>query len=169
MKTKLLLCFASLLFPLIGMAEFKSAYPWRVEDQEAHTWHTENAVTTHVTTNINYSQDGSKNIYFSLADYDLANDRTSGKNYCDPAGFNNRGVITLNGQAIKVIMWCKKFSDGSNHYLEVTALTNQGSSYIVNQFSRAPESVELGIDGKRITISAKGFLASWGKSTDRAL
>lgn len=133
------------------------------------TWYTESAVTTHIQAVIAYGKGGNKYLYFRLSDYDMAQDQTSDKDYCNPTGFDDRGVITVNGQAIKILRWCKKYNDSSNHYLELTALTDQGSAYIINQFSRASKSVELDIDGKKITISAEGFTAAWGKSTDKAL
>lgn len=169
MKIKILLGFATLFFPLFGMAESQFTLPWSIEDQEANTVSTDNAVSTHASARISYSRSGRKNIYFKLAYYDLFNDRASDRDYCDPVGFRDRGIIFINGQAIKATLWCEKYVDASNHYLEATAQTDQGLSYIVNQLSRATESIELKIDGKTINISAEGFTAAWGKTTDKAL
>lgn len=168
MKYKYISFVAALFFPLIGIAE-DSVMPWDTSNRMAFTLTKNNTDTTLLEAVVAYGSGGDKNIYFQLSYYDLVQDKTAAKDYCNPAEFNDRGIASVNGQAVKVIRWCKKFQNANEHYLQITALTDQGSNFIVNQLSKAPSQVELEVDGNKFKISAIGFSSVWNSLSQKAL
>lgn len=171
MKNRLPILIAAIVFPLAGMAESLLVAPWSADDRTANAWIRDKTGEAMIQATIAYGKGGGKNIYFDIYDYDVANDKIGDKDYCNPYDYTSadQGVAILNGQAIKIYQWCKKFADSKKHYLQITAATDQGGNFISSQLAKAPKSIELEVDGRIFTISAEGFSQIWNKTSNRAL
>lgn len=146
--------------------------PWSYESGSA------SAITMHIVTDreslesqailvkaeINHSAGGEKNIYFSLQAHE------KNKSTCTPSSEHvTRKVIYFDGQAIKMMGWCKKFADNDTYYSEYTAATYPGADYIVNLFKTKHDNIVINFSNMESEISAKNFSAVWEKFGGDAL
>ena len=160
-----------LLLTFIPTVSFcDSVLPWSSESASAMTMHNvkdgESAGSPEVLikAEINHSAGGEKNIYFTL--------QAQGKNNssCSPSGeFVTRRVVYFDGQAIKMLSWCKKYSDIDTYYSEYTAATYPGANYIVDLFKTKHDNIVIKFPGIESEVSAKNFSDVWNKFGGDAL
>ncbi|EKB22251.1 MAG: hypothetical protein ACRCYF_12045 [Shewanella sp.] len=115
-----------------------------------------------VTARIAHGNDGGQYIYIEHAfmeDY----------NACEPQKINNESVAKFNGKAVRVFVWCKKFSDADKYYLQLTPSTVAGKKYVVSEFKNSAKHVYFEYNEIYVTISAKGFSAAWNNAGGNAL
>ncbi|WP_139459368.1 hypothetical protein [Aeromonas veronii] len=90
-------------------------------------------------------------------------------NACEPQKINNESVAKFNGKAVRVFVWCKKFSDADKYYLQLTPSTVAGKKYVVSEFKNSAKHVYFEYNEIYVTISAKGFSAAWNNAGGNAL
>ncbi len=161
-----------ILFPLTCMAE-DIIIPWNVVSRIAQTYRPIQPDPILITAHVEYGSGGDKAVYFDLDYYDTDSGKIVSKGTCDPTRYvapdYSSEVMTVNGQAIKVFVWCKKYSDTGTNFYQATPQTKQGLAFVVNALSASSTTVNLELIGIPFRLSAEGFTAVWNKSSDKAL
>ncbi|MCE7579462.1 hypothetical protein LZS94_18255 [Aliivibrio fischeri] len=158
-------CFM-LAFPSLANEEWSTmSYFWGQDNQlEASVWlKNKNDPSSEqvISSFIAHSTNGTQNIYFMarfVNDYNMCN-----------VNDTNDGIFKIDNQAVKAYVWCKKFSDSSKYYLQMTAETNKGQQYIVDRFKKATKYVRFEFNGISVNIPAKGFTHIWNNAGGNAI
>ncbi len=168
MKAKVFFALAA-LFPLCGFAGETVRFPWDEEKGYALTFYNGQGEKDYrIITSVDFGDNGLKRVYFDLDYYNFKDDAESKEDLCVPGKGASAGVMTINGQAIKVFKWCKRYKDKAS-YIQVTPETPKGLAFVVDQLSRSPKMVDVSIEGVSFDVSAVGFSSVWNKSSDIAL
>lgn len=172
MLVKALLGFAALL-PLAAHAE-QIVLPWSTDSDSASTLVIETEPETvdlspELKASVDFSSSGFKAVYFRIRYLNGKTFKPSMTDYCNPVGYSEKGVITINGQPIKVFMWCNKFTDMNVHYEEMVPETDAGKAFVIKTLSGAKGNVLVKVGDNEFELSSTGFTAIWSKSSDKAL
>lgn len=131
-----------------ALIEYKSDYDDEVKYFEAE---------------INHSRTGNQRIYFtdhsSLGSSTCSYESTIPKN----------STIIFNGQAVKMLQWCKKYNDTGNFYLSMTPETDRGHSYVVNLFKIAISPIEIQFNNEKTYFPVIGFTKAWNSAGGNAI
>ncbi len=172
MKSISFLLATALFLPLTCMAE-DMVFPWNLEKRNAQTYRPIVPDAIAVTAHVEYGDGGGKSVYFDLDYYDTKDGKILSKGTCDPAKYTvqdfSTGIMTINGQAIKVIEWCKKYNDLGTNFYQATPQTDQGLAFVVKSLSDASSTVNIELKGIPFKLSADGFSAVWNNTSDKAL
>ena len=112
---------------------------------------------------ISHSSVGNQRLYFS----DLSSYGDSICSYESTVPKNS--TIIFNGQAVKMLRWCKKYSNSSNYYLSYTPETARGHSYVVNLFKVATTPIEIQFNNERTYFPVIGFTKAWNSAGGNAI
>lgn len=112
---------------------------------------------------INHSSSGQQRLYFT--DYPSLNNSV--------CRYENRipdsSTMVFNGQAVKMLRWCKKFTNSSGYYFSLTPDTDRGHSYVVNLFKAAILPIEIQFNNERTYFPVIGFTKAWNTSGGNAI
>jgi hypothetical protein len=112
---------------------------------------------------ISHSKSGSQRLYFD--DYYISNLNTC--NYQTTVPDNT--TIVFNGQAVKMLRWCKKFGDADKYYYSLTPETDRGHSYVVNLFKVASSSIKIQYNNDTLYFPVTGFTKAWNSAGGNAI
>ncbi|WP_289000550.1 hypothetical protein [uncultured Psychrobacter sp.] len=113
--------------------------------------------------NINHSASGHQRLYFS--DYYVETSDTCSFKTTVPS----RSTMTFNGQAVKMLRWCKKFTDTNQYYFELTPATERGDDYVIKLFKKATSPVEIQYDNETLYFPVIGFTKAWNSAGGDAI
>lgn len=143
--------------------------PWAYEDQRwsAMTMIYDDTMKTtdhnvNVRAIVGHSKGGKQKIYIGLY-------KTSLGSMCNQRTQSSYGVAKIDGQAVRVMIWCEKYTDTDETYLSLTPDTQAGEQYVIQRFKSAAKSVWFSYDGYACPLSAKGFSKAWSSSGGNAL
>ncbi|MBS9779980.1 MAG: hypothetical protein KGV51_05065 [Moraxellaceae bacterium] len=118
---------------------------------------------------IGHSIVGRQNIYFT-------DSYNSNKSMCKldimyKYGLNEPQRVTMifNGQAVKIIRMCRKFSDANSTYYEYTPQTDIGHSYVVNLFKTSLTPIKVQFDNETLYVPVRGFTRAWNSAGGNAI
>ena len=112
---------------------------------------------------IGHSKSGYQAIYFRSY-------YTGSMNTCKYANsLPSNTTVVFNGQAVKMLRWCKKFNDADQYYLELTPATERGDSYIINIFKVATSPVKIIYDNEILYFPVMGFTKAWNSAGGNAI
>ena len=112
---------------------------------------------------ISHSKSGEQRLY--LFDYSYLGDNTC----TDISSVPETITMTFDGQAIKMLQWCKEYSNSSNYYLSHTPETDIGHAYLVNLFKTAVLPIKLRYSGEVLQLPVIGFTKAWNSSGGDAI
>ncbi|BBC42317.1 hypothetical protein FA893_18020 [Photobacterium damselae subsp. piscicida] len=96
-----------------------------------------------------------------------------GASSCEPYNYPQRYVWNVNEQAVQMNLWCKKFRDTNNYYIEATAHSDEGKQFIYEQFKdQTNDSVFIDSNDSRgwsVHIKNEHFLEEWSNHGGDAL
>ena len=112
---------------------------------------------------ISHSKSGSQRLYFD-------DSYIKDLNVCTYK-FSTSESITMifNGQAVKMLRWCKKFADIDKYYFLYTPETERGHNYVVNLFKVATAPIEIKYDGETLYFPVLGFTKEWNSAGGDAI
>ena len=111
---------------------------------------------------VSHSTRGEQRIYFTLGYLDDSDICTYENEYADDETF------IFSGQAVKMLRWCKQYSDGQYVY-EYTPATIHGHSYVINLFKKATAPVKIKIGNETILFPVMGFTKAWNSAGGHAI
>lgn len=112
---------------------------------------------------VGFSVEGKKKLYFSFY-------FTDGSRVCaSKQGSMGDSIVKVSNQAIKVSTWCKEFPNNENSYVEFTALTMAGESYILDKMRSSDEFITFWIEGVKVNVSNVGFEKAWSLESEEAI
>lgn len=112
---------------------------------------------------ISHSTSGYQGIYFRdiyIGSFSACNSRTTA---------SDTTTVVFNGQAVKMLRWCKKFKDADQYYLELTPATERGDSYIINLFKIATLPIKIQYDNEILYFPVIGFTKAWNSAGGNAI
>lgn len=113
---------------------------------------------------VSHSKTGNQRIYF---DHFYTN---SDKNICS---YENRypdsSTMVFDGQAVRMLRWCKKNSDKNRYYYNYTPETDRGHSYVVNLFKVATSPIEIQHNNQTLHFPVIGFTKVWNSAGGNAI
>jgi hypothetical protein len=105
---------------------------------------------------ISKSSDGNQRIYFS---YKKNNDTSCGNKNDVP------NTLKIDEQVINVTVWCKKYTDSENKYMEFTPTSMNARNFVIDKFKKSSSvKVDFSPYGY-VYISAKGFSREWNSKS----
>ena len=111
---------------------------------------------------VTHSSVGEQRVYFALAHLDDSKICTYENEYADDETF------IFSGQAVKMLRWCRKSSDGQ-YYYQYTPETNRGHSYVINLFKKATTPITIKVDGETVYFPVMGFTKVWNSAGGNAI
>lgn len=123
----------------------------------------EKSIKTYITTEVSFSSDGHRNLYFTVP-----LDKLKCKISTD-SGKPSTEIWYFNKQAVKMNKWCNKYSDSEGHYLSLTPQSNQGFKFVVSTFKKSAKSVSIKSNNFNFEVSSKGFTKTWNSVSPKAL
>jgi hypothetical protein len=112
---------------------------------------------------ITHSTSGQQRLYFS----DLS---SAAKSVCKyESKLPGSSTMTFNGQAVKMLRWCKKYTDSSSYYLSLTPETDRGNNYVINLFKVATSPVEIQYNNEKLYFPVIGFTKAWNSAGGNAI
>lgn len=112
---------------------------------------------------IGHSRSGQQGIYFR-------NYYVEDMNTCSyESSLPKNTTMIFSGQAVKMLSWCKKFSDTDRYYLELTPATERGDHYVINLFKVAILPIEIMYDDDTISFPVTGFTKAWNSAGGNAI
>ncbi len=112
---------------------------------------------------ISHSTSGHQRIYFSnfyVAELNICKYKTS---------LSKSTTMIFDGQAVKMMSWCKKSGDSSHYYLELTPATDLGDSYIINLFKVSVSPIKIQYDNETLYFPVIGFTKAWNSAGGNAI
>ena len=112
---------------------------------------------------INHSKSGNQRLYFNdlyIEDINSCKYKTSTP---------DSTTIVFNGQAVKMLRWCKKFANADKYYYELTPETDRGESYVINIFKVATSPIEIQYDNETLYFPVIGFTKAWNSAGGNAI
>lgn len=112
---------------------------------------------------IGHSRSGQQGIYFR-------NYYVEDMNTCSyESSLPKNTTMIFSGQAVKMLIWCKKFSNTDRYYLELTPATERGDNYVINLFKVAILPIEIMYDDDTISFPVTGFTKAWNSAGGNAI
>ncbi|MDX2375005.1 hypothetical protein NJD71_12850 [Psychrobacter sp. PP-21] len=113
--------------------------------------------------NITHSASGHQGLYFSDHYVDTS----------DVCSFKttvpSRYTMVFNGQAVKMLRWCKKFTDVDQYYFELTPATERGDNYVIRLFKKATLPIKIQYDNETLNFPVIGFTKAWNSAGGDAI
>jgi TPR repeat protein len=153
-------------FAIIGLDSLKNKYSdWSSKEKEASTTlvDLEKSRKNYVTATVSFSSSGNRNLYFQVEYDDLKceADKDLKKPLTD--------IWSFNKQAVKMLKWCKKYTDSESNYLQLTPKSYKGFKFVVSAFREATSTVAIKTGNINFEISSKGFTKVWNSLSSTAL
>jgi hypothetical protein len=112
---------------------------------------------------ISHSSSGEQRLYF----YDLS---SLGDSLCTyESSVPKSTTMTFNGQAVKMLRWCRKYTDSRNYYLSYTPETDRGHTYVVNLFKTALLPIKIQYNNETLRFPVTGFTKAWNSGGGNAI
>ena len=112
---------------------------------------------------ISHSSAGEQRIYFASY-YHID------KNVCSyPSVTPQESTMIFNGQAVKMLRWCKKDSNIQKYYYSYTPETLKGHAYVLNLFRTATTPVQIQFDSDILPLPVIGFTKAWNTAGGDAI
>ena len=115
-----------------------------------------------LTAEVSHSSEGEQRVYFYLTYSDDSNICTYENKYPDDETF------VFSGQAVKMLRWCDKFSDGQYSY-QYTPATVYGHNYVINLFKKATSPIKIKVGSETIPFPVMGFTKAWNSAGGNAI
>lgn len=112
---------------------------------------------------ISHSTSGNQRLYFY--DYSSLISGTCKYENSTPKS----SAMIFNGQAVKMLYWCKKYTDSNNYYLSMTSETDRGDSYIVNLFKISTSPIKIQYNNEVLYFPVIGFTKAWNSAGGDAI
>lgn len=117
----------------------------------------------HFKLQVTHSISGNQIIYFS--DYYTENIDTCKYATATP----DSTTMVFNGQAVKMLRWCKRFSDTGDLYFGLTPETVRGDNYVISLFKAATSPIEIKYNGETLYFPVMGFTKAWNSAGGNAI
>ena len=112
---------------------------------------------------ISHSGAGEQRLYFASYYY-------IDKNVCSyPSTMPHDSTMIFGGQAVKMLRWCKKFSNDEKYYYSYTPDTIKGHAYVLNLFRTATTPVQIQFDSDILPLPVIGFTKAWNLAGGNAI
>ena len=113
---------------------------------------------------VDHSKSGNQKVYFS-------NYYAEEQNICSYENkYPDSSTIVFDGQAVKMLRWCKKFSSSKNYYYyNYTPETDRGHHYVINLFKKSVLPIKIQIDQDSINFPVTGFTKVWNSAGGNAI
>ena len=112
---------------------------------------------------IGHSESGKQRLYFYSNYY-------ADNNICSyPTISSQSSTMIFNGQAVKMLRWCNRFSDVDKYYYSYTPETQKGHDYVLNLFRTATTPVQVQFEGDSIPLPVIGFTKAWNLAGGNAI
>ncbi len=112
---------------------------------------------------ISHSTSGHQRLYF----YDYSSLVNSTCKY--ESSVPKSSTMIFNDQAVKMLYWCKKYTNSNSFYLSITPDTERGHSYVVNLFKVATSPIEVQFSNERTYFPVIGFTKAWNSAGGNAI
>lgn len=112
---------------------------------------------------VSHSKSGAQRIYFTELYAGSANICNYETNYSTTI------TMIFNGQAVKMMRWCKKFKSSNHYYYDYTPATNHGDNYVINLFKKSTAPIKIQIDNDTIFFPVLGFTRVWNSAGGNAI
>ncbi|WP_162199617.1 hypothetical protein [Psychrobacter urativorans] len=115
------------------------------------------------TAQITHSNSGYQRLYFS--DYYAEDTNVCTYRTTTPDSI----TMIFNGQAVKMLRWCQKFTDTEQYYFNLTPETDRGDSYIINLFKTATSPIKIQYNNETFYFPVTGFTKAWNSAGGNAI
>lgn len=159
LKRITLIAFSSFFFSSIALADI--VFKWgTTSPSEAFTSVKDRFVVAQVA----HSRSGGQHIYFRIEIEKGASP------VCDKLveDYPEKRVAKFDGKAVQMFYWCKKYTDSSRFFVELTPATPRGEAFVLNKFLKSTE-VRFGYGKIDTKLSAVGFTKAWKSGGGDAL